>query len=232
MGLLIVRRHGRRAAERPRFLAERRRAVPGRGRGLFVRSAWPTSTGSIRAPPAEAKADTDYRDRARRADRRAAGPDAPGYRALWKHFARRHPRGAGARLPRLVGRRLRPVEGRERRRAPDRPGMVAELEAKGLLVDDQGAQGSTSRPTVRQARGRQGASLAAPAGRLVRRLGHVRHDRPGHHPGRAAGSWTSTWSSMSWTSARPTISSSVFRAAYTGRLCAPRASWSTSASAP
>jgi arginyl-tRNA synthetase len=54
--------------------------------------------------------------------------------------------------------------------------MVAELDAKGLLVDDQGAR------IIRVARERRQARAAAAPRGLVRRLGDVRHHRPRHHP--------------------------------------------------
>ena len=81
-------------------------------------SRWRTSTGSIRPPPPGRRPTPAYRDRARRATAELQA-GRPGYRAALAALRQRHPRGAGARLPR-ARRRFRPLEGRERRRRPDR----------------------------------------------------------------------------------------------------------------
>ncbi len=88
------------------------------------------------------------------------------------------PHRPGARVLR-PRRAVRPVEGRERRRSAG-PGHGRRPQGQGP------AGGGPGRPDRARGQGRRQARAAAPAGGLVRGLGHVRHDRPGHHPGTAA----------------------------------------------
>ncbi len=86
---------------------------------------------------ARAKTDTDYRDRARRATALLQG-GRPGYRALWRCFVEVS-RTALEREFNALDIRFDLWNG-ESDADPLIPGMVAELEAKGLLELDQGAR--------------------------------------------------------------------------------------------
>ncbi|MCC7267685.1 MAG: arginine--tRNA ligase [Caulobacteraceae bacterium] len=86
---------------------------------------------------AKAKADETFRDRARKATAELQA-GRPGYRALWKHFiavsrASLEPDFASIGVSFDLWKGESDVD-------PLIPGMIAELEAKHLLVDDQGAR--------------------------------------------------------------------------------------------
>ena len=89
------------------------------------------------AAAARAKTDPDYRDRARRATA-ALQAGKPGYRLLWAHFAR-VTREALARDFHSLGIDFDLWRG-ESDVDPLIEPMVAELDAKGLLIDDAGAR--------------------------------------------------------------------------------------------
>jgi len=87
---------------------------------------------------AQAKTDTAYRDRARQATAALQSGDRPAYRALWRAFVavsqvalEREFSALGVDFDLWKG---------ESDADPLIPGMVADLESKGLLVDDQGAR--------------------------------------------------------------------------------------------
>jgi arginyl-tRNA synthetase len=86
---------------------------------------------------ARAKSDPDYRDRARRATAELQA-GRPGYRALWAHFVAVS-RTALQREFHALGVDFDLWNG-ESDADPLIPGMVDDLAAKGLLVDDQGAR--------------------------------------------------------------------------------------------
>ena len=90
-------------------------------------------------PEAAGKAKTDaaYRDRARRATAELQA-GRPGYRALWRHFVAVS-RSALQREFHALGVDFDLWNG-ESDADPLMPEMIADLEAKGLLVDDQGAR--------------------------------------------------------------------------------------------
>jgi arginyl-tRNA synthetase len=89
------------------------------------------------AAAGRAKADTDYRDRARRATAELQA-GRPGYRALWRHFVEVS-RSALQREFHALGVDFDLWNG-ESDADELIPAMVADLEAKGLLVEDQGAR--------------------------------------------------------------------------------------------
>jgi arginyl-tRNA synthetase len=86
---------------------------------------------------AKAKEDADYRDRARKATALLQGAK-PGYLALWRHFAQVS-RAALKREFDALGIHFDLWMG-ESDADPLIPAMVQDLKAKGLLVEDQGAQ--------------------------------------------------------------------------------------------
>ena len=86
---------------------------------------------------AKAKADPAYRERARRATAELQA-GRPGYRALWRHFVTVS-RTALEREFHALGVDFDLWNG-ESDADPLIPGMVEDLKAKGLLVEDQGAQ--------------------------------------------------------------------------------------------
>jgi arginyl-tRNA synthetase len=86
---------------------------------------------------ARAKAEPDYRDRARRATAELQA-GRPGYLALWRHFAE-VTRQALQRDFHAIGVDFDLWQG-ESDADPLIPEMVRDLETKGLLVDDQGAR--------------------------------------------------------------------------------------------
>jgi arginyl-tRNA synthetase len=84
-----------------------------------------------------AKTDPEFRDRARKATAELQA-GRPGYRALWRHFVAVS-RGALQREFQALGVEFDLWKG-ESDADPLIPGMVEDLAAKGLLVDDQGAR--------------------------------------------------------------------------------------------
>jgi arginyl-tRNA synthetase len=84
-----------------------------------------------------AKAEPDFRDRARKATAELQA-GRPGYRALWRHFVAVS-RGALQREFQALGVEFDLWKG-ESDADPLIPGMVEDLAAKGLLVEDQGAR--------------------------------------------------------------------------------------------
>jgi arginyl-tRNA synthetase len=86
---------------------------------------------------ARAKAEPEFRDRARKATAELQA-GRPGYRALWRHFVAVS-RGALQREFQALGVEFDLWKG-ESDADPLIPGMVEDLVAKGLLVDDQGAR--------------------------------------------------------------------------------------------
>jgi arginyl-tRNA synthetase len=86
---------------------------------------------------ARAKAEPEFRDRARKATAELQA-GRPGYRALWRHFVSVS-RGALQREFQALGVEFDLWKG-ESDADPLIPGMVEDLAAKGLLVEDQGAR--------------------------------------------------------------------------------------------
>jgi arginyl-tRNA synthetase len=86
---------------------------------------------------ARAKAEPEFRDRARKATAELQ-TGRPGYRALWRHFVAVS-RGALQREFQALGVEFDLWKG-ESDADPLIPGMVEDLAAKGLLVEDQGAR--------------------------------------------------------------------------------------------
>jgi arginyl-tRNA synthetase len=86
---------------------------------------------------ARAKTEPEFRDRARKATAELQA-GRPGYRALWRHFVAVS-RGALEREFRALGVEFDLWKG-ESDADPLIPGMVEDLAARGLLVDDQGAR--------------------------------------------------------------------------------------------
>lgn len=130
MGLLIVAAGDEGAAEA--FMAQ--------GDGPFPADSPVTLEDLERLYPAaaaKAKEDPAFRDRARRATAELQG-GRPGYRALWRHFVTVS-RAALEREFGALGVTFDLWNG-ESDADPLIPGMVDELKAKGLLVEDAGAQ--------------------------------------------------------------------------------------------
>jgi arginyl-tRNA synthetase len=117
---------------------------------------------------------SDFKERARKATAELQNGRF-GYRLLWRHFVNVS-RVALEREFHALGVDFDLWKGESDVQELIAP-MVRQLEVKGLLVEDQGAR------IVRVAQERRQAGRAAAAGRLIGRLGHVRHDRPGHDPG-------------------------------------------------
>ena len=121
---------------------------------------------------ARAKAEREFRDRARRATAELQA-GRPGHRALWRCFVEVS-RTALERDFASLGVSFDLWNGES---DADRyiPAMVADLESQGPAGARPGREDRAGRRAGRQAR------AAAAAGRLLRGLGHVRHDRPRHH---------------------------------------------------
>jgi len=132
MGLLIVAC----ADEDPEIAAAIESAAPA-DEALFDRIGLTDLDRLYPAAAARAKTDTAYRDRARRATAELQA-GKPGYRLLWAHFAR-VTREALARDFHALGIDFDLWRG-ESDVDPLVEPMVAELEAKGLLIDDAGAR--------------------------------------------------------------------------------------------
>ncbi len=130
MGLLIVA-VGDEQPESP-FLAEGDGPFPDQSPVTLADLA-----GMHPAAAARAKAEPAFRDRARRATAELQA-GRPGYRALWRHFVAVS-RTALEREFAALGVTFDDWFG-ESDADPYIPAMVADLEAKGLLVDDQGAR--------------------------------------------------------------------------------------------
>lgn len=130
MGLLIVALGDEGRADA--FMAE--------GDGPFPADSPVTLEDLERLYPAaasQAKTDTAFRDRARRATAELQG-GRPGYRALWKHM---HDVSMGALQREFASLGVTfDLWNGESDADPLIPGMVEELKAKGLLVEDDGAQ--------------------------------------------------------------------------------------------
>ncbi len=135
----------------------------------------------------KAKEDRAFRDRARKATAELQNGRS-GYRALWQHFV------AVSReaLKREYGDLSVDFDlwNGESDADPVMPEMLAHLKAAGLLVEDDGAQvvhvakpGETRKKKLTDGSVIEAPLAPAPAGHQFGRVGHVRHDRPGHDPG-------------------------------------------------
>ncbi|MGH7024115.1 MAG: arginine--tRNA ligase [Caulobacteraceae bacterium] len=134
MGLLIVAC----ADEDPRVAAAIENTAPDdEDEAMFDRIALDDLDRLYPAAAARAKSDPDYRDRARRATAELQA-GKPGYRLLWRHFAR-VTRESLARDFHSLGIDFDLWRG-ESDVDPLIVPMVAELKAKHLLIDDAGAQ--------------------------------------------------------------------------------------------
>ena len=136
----------------------------------------------------KAKEDPVFRDRARKATAELQN-GRPGYRALWRHFV------AVSReaLKREYGDLSVDFDlwNGESDADPVMPEMLAHLKATGLLVADDGAQvvhvareGETRKKKLADGSVIEAPLASAASGHQFGRFGHVRHDRPGHDPGR------------------------------------------------